>query len=208
MKIQDIIIYSHSGELRRISFKVAGLNIITGRSSTGKSALSDIVEYCMGQSDFNIPEGPIRDKVAWYAVIYQFPGEQVLIAKPAPASNATSCSRAMIRRGATVEPPPFSELAQNANDETVLSLLSSLLGIPSNRTQVSKEHSRDSYDATIKHTYFYLFQKQGLIANKEQLFYRQNEPHIPQAIKDTLPHLFIFYQRSWFLPASENCPSQ
>ena len=189
MKIQDIIIYSHSGELRRISFKVAGLNIITGRSSTGKSALSDIVEYCMGQSDFNIPEGPIRDKVAWYAVIYQFPGEQVLIAKPAPASNATSCSRAMIRRGATVEPPPFSELAQNANDETVLSLLSSLLGIPSNRTQVSKEHSRDSYDATIKHTYFYLFQKQGLIANKEQLFYRQNEPHIPQAIKDTLPIL-------------------
>ena len=111
MNIRDIIIYSHGGESRRISFKVAGLNIVTGRSSTGKSALSDIVEYCMGQSDFNIPEGPIRDKVAWYAVIYQFPGEQVLIAKPAPAPNATSCSRAMIRRGATVEPPPFSELA-------------------------------------------------------------------------------------------------
>ena len=189
MNIRDIIIYSHAGESRRISFKVAGLNIITGRSSTGKSALSDIVEYCMGQSDFNIPEGPIRDKVAWYAVIYQFPGEQVLIAKPAPTPNATSCSRAMIRRGATVEPPPFSELAQNANDETVISLLSGLLGIPANRTEVSQENSRNSFDATIKHTCFYLFQKQGLIANKEQLFYRQNEPYMPQAIKDTLPIL-------------------
>lgn len=189
MNIRDIIIYSHAGESRRISLNVTGLNIITGRSSTGKSALSDIVEYCMGQSDFNIPEGPIRDKVAWYAVIYQFPGEQVLIAKPAPAPNASSCSRAMIRRGATVEPPPFSELAQNSNDETVVSLLSGLLGIPANRTHVSQESSRDSFDATIKHTYFYLFQKQGLVANKEQLFYRQNEQFMPQAIRDTLPIL-------------------
>ena len=189
MNIKDIIIYSHHGESRRISFKVAGLNIITGRSSTGKSALSDIVEYCMGQSDFNIPEGPIRDKVAWYAVIYQFPGEQVLIAKPAPAVSAASCSRAMILRGATVEPPPFAELRQNADDETVVSLLSELLGIPANRTQVSQEQSRDSFAATIKHTFFYLFQTQGLIANKKQLFYRQNEPFMPQAIKDTLPIL-------------------
>lgn len=189
MNIREILVYSHKGEMRRISFKISGLNIITGRSSTGKSALSDIVEYCMGRSDFNIPEGPIRDKVSWYAVIYQFIGEQVMIAKPAPAANASSCSKAMIRRRATVDPPPFAELRQNADDETVASLLSELLGIPANRTQVPPEQSRDSYSATIKHTYFYLFQKQGLITNKDQLFYRQNEPFMPQAIKDTLPIL-------------------
>jgi hypothetical protein len=175
--------------MRRISLKVNGLNIVTGRSSTGKSALSDIVEYCMGQSEFNIPEGPIRDKVSWYAVIFQFAGEQVLVAKPVPAANASSCSRAMIRRGAKVELPPFAELRQNADDEAVVSLLSNLLGIPTNRTEVPEKQSRDSYIATIKHAYFYLFQKQGLIANKEQLFYRQNEQFMPQAIKDTLPIL-------------------
>lgn len=189
MNIREIIIYSHAGDMRRITLKVNGLNIVTGRSSTGKSALSDIVEYCMGQSDFNIPEGPIRDKVSWYAVIFQFAGEQVLIAKPTPAPNASSCSRAMIRRGATVEPPPFAELHQNADDDAVVSLLSGLLGIPANRTEVPDKQSRDSYVATIKHTFFYLFQKQGLIANKEQLFYRQNEQFMPQAIKDTLPIL-------------------
>jgi vacuolar-type H+-ATPase subunit I/STV1 len=95
----------------------------------------------------------------------------------------------MIRRGAAVEPPPFAELRQNADDATVVSLLSDLLGISANRTDVPQEQSRGSYAATIKHTYFYLFQKQGLIANKEQLFYRQNEQFLPQAIKDTLPIL-------------------
>ncbi|AWI08896.1 DUF3732 domain-containing protein [Ereboglobus luteus] len=189
MNIRDIIIYSHSGAIRKISFKVHGLNIITGRSSTGKSALSEIVEYCMGRSDFNIPEGPIRDKVAWYAVIFQFAGEQVFIGKPAPAANAASCSRAMILRGAAIEPPPHEELQQNADDDTVSSLLSELLGIPVVKTDVPEKQSRDSYFASIKHTLFYLFQKQGLIANKEQLFYRQNEPFMPQAIKDTLPIL-------------------
>lgn len=189
MTIRDIIIYSHTGDMRRISLKVVGLNIVTGRSSTGKSALSDIVEYCMGRSEFNIPEGPIRDKVAWYAVIFQFAGEQVMIAKPAPASNASSCSRAMIRRGATVEPPLFTDLQQNTDDDAVVSLLSELLTIPANRTEVPEKQSRDSYTATVKHTFYYLFQKQGLIANKEQLFYRQNEPFLPQTIKDTLPIL-------------------
>ena len=97
MKIKSIHIYSHDGQRRDLQFKVDGLTVITGRSSTGKSALSEIIEYCMGRSTFNVPEGIIRDKVAWFAVIYQFPKEQVLIAKPTPTAGGTSCSTAMQR---------------------------------------------------------------------------------------------------------------
>ena len=189
MKIKSIHIYSHDGQRRDLQFKVDGLNVITGRSSTGKSALSEIIEYCMGRSTFNVPEGVIRDKVAWFAVIYQFPQEQVLIAKPTPTGGGTSCSIAMQRRGVHLAAPAFDELMVNTDDDTVVVLLSRLLGIPENRTDVAIEHSRDSYDANIKHTYYYLFQKQGLVANKDQLLYRQNEAFQPQAIRDTLPIL-------------------
>lgn len=189
MKIKSIHIYSHDGQRRDLQFNVNGLNVITGRSSTGKSALSEIIEYCMGRSTFNVPEGVIRDKVAWFAVIYQFPHEQVLIAKPTPTSGGTSCSTAMQRRGNQLAVPDFKDLAVNTDDDAVVALLSRLLGIPENRTDVAIEHSRDSYDANIKHTYYYLFQKQGLVANKDQLLYRQNENFQPQAIKDTLPIL-------------------
>lgn len=189
MKIKSIHIYSHDGQRRDLQFKVAGINVITGRSSTGKSALSEIIEYCMGRSTCNVPEGVIRDKVAWFAVIYQFPTEQVLIAKPTPAKGGTSCSVAMQRRGAELLVPAFEEMAVNTDDDAVVALLSRLLGIPENRTEVSIEHTRDRYDTTVKHTYYYLFQKQGLVANKDQLFYRQNEPFQPQTIRDTLPIL-------------------
>lgn len=189
MKIRSIHIYSHDGRRRDLWFKVAGLNVITGRSSTGKSALSEIIEYCMGRSSFNVPEGIIRDKVSWFAVIYQFESEQVLVAKPSPPNGGASCSTAMLRRGSNLEIPGFNDLAINTDDDGIVELLSRLLGIPENRTEVPLEHSRDSYGANVKHTYYYLFQKQGLVANKDQLFYRENEPFQPQAIRDTLPIL-------------------
>ncbi len=189
MKIRSIHIYSHDGQRRDLRFKVDGLNVITGRSSTGKSALSEIVEYCMGRSSFNVPEGVIRDKVVWFAVIYQFETEQVLVAKPTPPGGGASCSTAMLRRGAQLQAPEFGDLAVNTDDDSIVELLSRLLGIPENRTDVALEHSRESYDANVKHTFYYLFQKQGLVANKDQLFYRQNEQFQPQAIRDTLPIL-------------------
>jgi phage shock protein A len=189
MKIKSIHLYSHDGKRRDLEFHVDGLNVITGRASTGKSALSDIIEYCMGQSDCSVPEGVIRDKVAWFAVLYQFPNEQVLIAKPSPENGGSRCSIAMERRGTVVSIPSFQELAVNTDDDAVVALLSKLLGIPENRTEVPLESSRVSFEATIKHTYYYLFQKQGLVANKDQLFYRQNEQFQPQAIRDTLPIL-------------------
>jgi hypothetical protein len=189
MKISSIHIYSHDGQRRDLRFKIDGLNVITGRSSTGKSALSEIIEYCMGRSAFNVPEGVIRDKVAWFTVIYQFEKEQVLVAKPTPPGGGASCSTAMLRRGGQLQAPEFKDLATNTDDDSIVELLSRLLGIPENRTDVALEHSRDSYDANVKHTFYYLFQKQGLVANKDQLFYRQNEQHQPQTIRDTLPIL-------------------
>lgn len=143
----------------------------------------------MGRSSFNVPEGIIRDKVAWFAVIYQFANEQVLVAKPTPAAGAASCSTVMLRRGGQLQVPEFNALAVNTDDDAIVELLSRLLGIPENRTDVALEHSRESFDANVKHTFYYLFQKQGIVANKDQLFYRQNEQFQPQAIRDTLPIL-------------------
>jgi hypothetical protein len=188
MKIKSLHIYSDDGRRRDVMFH-DGLNILTGRSSTGKSALSEIIEFCMGRSTFNVPEGVIRDKVKWYAVIYRFAGEDVLVAKPAPAPGALSSSSVMVWRGAEVNAPAYKDLIVNDNDDGVVALLSNLLGIPENTTDVPMESSRESFDANIKHTLYYLFQKQGIVANKDQLFYRQNEDYQPQAIRDTLPIL-------------------
>jgi hypothetical protein len=186
MRIKSIHLYSGDGRRRDVVFH-DGLNIITGRSSTGKSALSEIIEYCMGRSTFLVPEGATQDRVAWYAVIYRFTGEEVLVAKPAPRPGVASCSIAMVRRGAVVEAPEPDDLVVNDNDDGVVNLLSKLVGIPDNVTDVPIDQSRASFEATIQHTVYYLFQKQDFVTSKTQLFYRQNEDHQPQTIRDTIP---------------------
>ena len=189
MKINSISIYSHDRKMRQLRFKNNGLNIITGRSSTGKSALSEIIEYCMGRSTFKVPEGVIRDKVSWFVVIYQFENEQVLVAKPTPSSGSLSCSQAMLRRGINLQSPPFEELVINSDDATVVNTLSNLLGIAQKKTSVALDQSRESYFINIKHCFYYIFQKQEFVTNKDQLLYRQNEDFQPQTIRDTLPML-------------------
>ncbi|CAN5175121.1 DUF3732 domain-containing protein [soil metagenome] len=198
MKIKSVHLYSYDGRRRDLTFHLNGLNVITGRSSTGKSALSEIVEYCMGRSTFNVPEGVIQDRVSWFAVIYHFDGQEVLVAKPSPAPGRSSCSTVMLRRGAELLAPDFDALIVNDDDSGVETFLSRLLGIPENMTDVPIDNSRDSYEANIKHTFYYLFQKQMIVANKDQLFYRQNEQFQPQAIKDTLPILLGVSSRDKF----------
>ena len=189
MKIHTISIYSKDGRRRDLSFHLDGLNVITGKRSTGKSAISTIIEFCMGRSSFHVPEGIIRDSVSWYLVIFQFPNSQVLVAKPTPRDGYNSSSVAMLKIGSNIDIPTYSELEVNADDDTIVRTLSAEIGIMENETVVPIESSRDRITANIKHCFYYLFQKQILVSSSEQLFYRQNEEAQPQTIKDTLPVL-------------------
>ena len=68
MQIRDIVLYSKNGQRRILSLNVGRISIITGDKNTGKSSLMDIVDYCLGRRICNIPIGPIRDAVEWYAL--------------------------------------------------------------------------------------------------------------------------------------------
>ena len=189
MQIRSILLYSQSGAVRELKFNRGAVNIITGKSLTGKSAIIDIIDYCMGRSTFAIPEGIIRDSVAWYAVIFRTSDEtEVLIAKPAPQNDASSQSHAYYEVGTSLTAPTMSRLAANSNDHAVVSNLSTRVGILPNLHTPPPGQSRESLTATIRHTIYYLFQPQSVIANKDILFHRQTEQFMQQTIKDTLPY--------------------
>ena len=56
MQIKSIVLYHRDGRVRELNFRIGALNVITGESRTGKSALIDIVDYCLGRSSFNVFE--------------------------------------------------------------------------------------------------------------------------------------------------------
>ncbi len=50
MQLLALVLYHADGRTRRLNFLPGRLNIVTGESGTGKSALLTIVEYCLGRS--------------------------------------------------------------------------------------------------------------------------------------------------------------
>lgn len=187
-QLKEIVLYAHDGRRRRLEFRLGSVNILTGKSGTGKSAIVSIIDYCLGRSSFTVPEGVIRDSIAWYAIILAGLGTDILVAKPAPKPSAQSQSQGLLIVGSSLEPPVFEELAVNTTDEAIRITLSKYLGISANLYTPDEGHTRDALEANIGHTTFYLFQEQGLISNRDLLFFRQAEQFLPQAMKDTLPY--------------------
>jgi hypothetical protein len=188
MQILELAVYSHDGRVRRLVFRLGALNIITGGSKTGKSAIQQIVEYCLGNGTCDIPAGVIWNSVSWYALLLQFEGIRVFVARKHPEPGKKSSETVHIEIGAMSGVAPFDSLRGNSTPQQTVDQLTRLLGIVPNVNTPPVGQTRPPLEATLNHARLLLFQSQSEIANQKFLFHRQGEPFIPQAIRDTLPY--------------------
>ena len=200
--INSITIYSFSGELRTVTFKCSGLNIITGQSQTGKSALIDIIDYCFGRSECYVAEGVIRQHVSWFGVEIQNRDDVLFIARRNPGSTRRTSPDIYIRRGKFDTLPIYHELQKNIAEDGLTPLISQFSGISENEHR-PVTGTRLPLQATIRHAMFLCIQKQDEIGNRDRLFHRQGDPFIPQAIKDTLPYFLGAVDEDHFIKQAE-----
>ncbi len=80
---KKIILWMKNGNLRTLDFQPNKINIITGGSNTGKSALFDIIDYCFFASDAKISDSIINENVIWYGVVTCINGKDYTVARTA-----------------------------------------------------------------------------------------------------------------------------
>ena len=73
---------------RVVAFAGKGVEVISGRSQSGKSALIAIVDYCLGSGKCAIPTGIIREATEWFGVVLKTPTSEILIARRNPELQA------------------------------------------------------------------------------------------------------------------------
>ena len=78
--IKAIAIFNQDGEKRTVPLEV-GVNIITGESKTGKSALVEIIDYCLCSARCTIPKGKITDFSYLYSLIMVIGEHSYIIAR-------------------------------------------------------------------------------------------------------------------------------
>lgn len=189
MQILDVVLYSRVGQTRVVQFQPGRLNVISGDSKAGKSALIEIVRYCLGSSDFRVPAGVIADKVSWYGLRLQLPSGQAFVARQAPTPPRRVSTATLLRLGRDVGIPTWGDVVANTNIESAILALEEAIGLGDNETVVPGTGSRPSFRVTLSHALFFCVQRQGEIANQEILFHRQAEDFVPTAIRDSLPYL-------------------
>src|SRR4051794_529312 len=91
-QIRAIILWPRKPGLkpRPLFFDLSSVNVITGASKTGKSAIVPIIDYCLGAEKCAIPVGVIRERCEWFGVLVQTAEGQKLFARREPGSQATT----------------------------------------------------------------------------------------------------------------------
>ena len=199
LQIRSISIYSRDGERRDVKFKLGALNIVTGASKTGKSALLDIVDYCWGRAECTIAEGEIRKGVSWFAVHFDNDGEGVLIARKNPGAAGRASDEIYFARGVEVLPDDPSGFHKNITADGLKTQLSATLGISENIHVPEAGSTRQPLEASSRHAILFCLQAQDEIANRRLLFHRQGEQFFPQAIRDALPYFLGAVDEDHFL---------
>lgn len=184
MQIKEIVLYGPEGKSKRsIKFHLDSINIISGPSKTGKTALINIIEYCLGKMESEIPKSSYFDLVSWYGLLLSFNKDYLFIARRAP-SNIKTINNFFIDSGIK-ETPNYMPRKGNAMRATLLKILNEKLGIVEMLPYGSDDRS---FSINIRHALFYSFQDERDIMSKKYLFHDQNNYFVEQDMKKTLPY--------------------
>ena len=191
MQISKIVLYKDSQHVRVVPFQSGKVNIIVGDSKTGKSALIDIVDYCLASDECHVASGVIRENVYWFAVVVDFGNDAFLLARMNPdIKQVSAVSEMYLAKVDGDYLPSFDDIYANTNIDAVKQFLAAKIGLSENIQIVDDGGSRDPLPVTFKHSRQFCYQPQSLIANKDLLFYHTTNSFGLQALKDAIPYLF------------------
>jgi hypothetical protein len=188
--IKQIILFSDEGEKRNISFN-DGLNIVTGDSKTGKSALIEIVDYCLFSSRSSIPKGKISEFVDLFVVIFQINEIYIVVGRYSSQSvNKTTEAYLNIEASydniKNIELNYFDNIALKPIKDDVQTEFEEYLGLSLKKLEMNNDNLGK---ISIRDTVSFLFQHQNLIANKHAIFYRFDDIYKRKRVIEGLPVL-------------------
>ncbi len=189
--IKQIAIFNDTGNKRHIPFK-DGLNIITGDSKTGKSALIEIIDYCLFSSRSSVPVGKITDFAKLFVVVYKVNEFYIVIGRPAPnTGNMRSAYLKIETDYKTIEDIKFdyfNNISLKPIKNDVQTEFEEILGL-SFKNFESEYNEWKTGKLSIRDAVSFLFQHQNLIANKHSLFYRFDDITKRKRVIQALPVL-------------------
>ena len=180
LKVKNIILYpkDHNLDPRFIKFEEDKVNVITGYSQRGKSAIISIIDYCLGSRHCNIPIGIIRNLVDKFAIYIALEDHNLFLARDSNDSTESS----VMYMAPIKEKGEYSIFNSNSwinhkeefqtNREEVIKYLEGIAGFENLSQKDDSFVTGFDSPSSFRDTSAFLFQTQNLVANPTTLFYK------------------------------------
>ena len=186
-----------------ISFQ-EGLNIITGRSSTGKSAIIEIFDYCTGNGENTVPEGVITENAQLYFVVLVSKDTQLVVGRN-QSENTTKAFYKIESEVLDVDNLSMDYFGEEyfipLNDFRVE--LGHFCGLNISETDEDKEsidfRGQKKGRPSFRNMISFMLQHQNLIANKHSLFYRFDEKEKRERVIEEFKIFAGFVDQQYYL---------
>jgi len=167
---------------RELKFEEDKVNIITGESNTGKTAILHIIDYCLFASRHKIAESKINENVAWYGINFKINDENYTIARKSPNKTKTSSDYYFSSTGEVPYLPP-----SNMTEGSLKEILETEFDIDKDVTIPFGGRSLKA-NSKISLRYFMLFCSISgdIIQHSEVFFDKQND----NRYREALPRIF------------------
>ncbi|TAL16526.1 hypothetical protein EPN96_08775 [bacterium] len=174
----------------------SGVNVITGKSSTGKSALIEIFDLCFGSSDFTVPEGVITDNAEIYFTVICIKDTNVILARrrgDASGFIKEETDHELVASTKIFKKEYFTENyfipLPDYKKEIGRCFGLNITDVDLNTSERQYRGGKKSPTPSIRSFTSFMLQHQNLIANKHAIFYRFDEK---EKREQTIEHLKIF----------------
>jgi hypothetical protein len=171
---------------RVVVFEKGVVNVISGSSKTGKSAVIPIIDYCLGADKCAIPVGAIRESCSWFGILVETLEGQKLFARREPGELQRTGDM-FVLEGVEVEIPNQIEEKTTTVDivKNTLNRLGGLTGLEFQPGSESGYNSRPSFRDMMAFT----FQPQNIIANPNVLFFKADTTEHREKLKTIFPYV-------------------
>lgn len=180
--IQNLYVWLKNGQRRTITFQPNKVNIITGDSLTGKTAILDIIDYCLFSSKHTISEASINERADWYGLRFCIEGKTYTVARKAPKGSSVSLDYFFSSVGDVPEKAPEISTTEPA----LKRLLSADFAIDQD-AKVSYGGNMIKAGSRVSLRYFLLFNtiSQDIITHTQEFFDKQSDRRYREALPRT-----------------------
>lgn len=188
-QIRGIILWPRNKNFkpRTIRFELGKVNVISGASRTGKSAVIPIIDYCLGSNSCSIPVNTIRRYCEWFGIVVATEQGEKLLARKEPGNQRSTTDMYVLEAENITSIP--SRLEKNTNVIAVKRMLDDLANLSNLDFSGGDENSGFDGRPAFRDLAAFTFQPQNVVANPDVLFFKTNTYEHREKLRKIFPYV-------------------